>query len=37
MRWARAAGAGDGDPLLTMLASVAPDGIGFALVSAVKA
>jgi SAM-dependent methyltransferase len=37
MRWARATGAGDGDPLLTMLASVAPDGIGFALVSAVKA
>lgn len=37
MLWARATGAGDGDPLLTMLASVAPDEIGFALVSAVKA
>jgi SAM-dependent methyltransferase len=34
--WARATGARDGDPLLTMLASVEPDDIGFALVSASK-
>ena len=37
MLWARATGDGDGDPLLRMLASVEPDDIGFALVSAVKA
>jgi hypothetical protein len=35
--WARATGADDGDPLLTMLASVEPDDSGFALVRAVKA
>ena len=37
MLWARATGAADEDPLLTMLASVEPDDIGFALVSSVKA
>ncbi len=36
MVWARATGAADADPLLTMLASVGPDDIGFALVTAVK-
>lgn len=35
--WARAAGEVDAGPLLTMLTSMAPDEIGFALVSAVKA
>ena len=34
--WARAAGESDNSPLLTMLTSVAPDDIGFALVTAVK-
>lgn len=35
--WARAAGEVDGDPLLTMLTSLGPDEIGFALVCATKA
>ena len=36
IRWARATGEVDDGPLLTMLTAMAPDEIGFALVSAVK-
>lgn len=37
VRWARASGEADDGALLTMLASVGPDDLGFALVSATKA